>query len=84
VVQEEPNDNVAFLDNEDGDGIGTSSKGPFENDHHNDQLVESPLKKIKKKKSKKIPIAQRAFVFTKTWAADLKMKATKHVGGKPK
>jgi len=84
IIQEELNDNVAFSNDEDGDGTSISSKGAFEKDQHNDQSVESPLKKIKNKKNEKILVAQRVFVSTKIQATSLKMKATKHVGGKPK
>jgi len=84
TIQEELNDNVAFSNDEDGDGTSISSKGSFEKDQHNDQSVESPLKKIKNKKNEKILVTQRVFVSTKTRVTSLKMKATKHVGGKPK
>jgi hypothetical protein len=76
IVRKEPNDNVAFSNHGNGDGTSTSSKGPFEKDQHNDQLVESPLKKIKKNKSEKILVAQRVYVSTKIGVADLKMKTT--------
>ncbi len=54
----------------------TSSKGQSDRSQPNNQTIESPLKKFKKK-SKKLPIAQRVSNSTKTRVAQAKMKAIK-------
>ncbi len=58
-------------------GTCTYSKGQIDGSQPNDQIVESPLKKHKKKR-KKIPIAKRVFTFTKMRVVEAKAKATKH------
>jgi hypothetical protein len=77
IVEEKPKEDPIFSKDEE-DHISTSNKGLFEHDQPNDQTIESPLKKSKKKTlEEKTPIVQRNFVFTKT-------RATKHVQGKSK
>jgi hypothetical protein len=55
-------ENVVFSKDEDEKHKCTSSKGKFETDQQNDQIVKSPLKKLKKKSKQKCPIAQKVFV----------------------
>lgn len=63
---------LIFLEDEE-EHTSTSNKGLFEKDQPNDQTVESPLKKLKKKSHvEKIIIAQR--ISTRT-------RAAKHVKG---
>jgi hypothetical protein len=65
------------------EGTHTSSKGESDKSQPNDQIVESPLKKLKKK-HEKLPIVKRVFNSTKTRAIEAKMKATKANLGKLK
>lgn len=60
---------TTFLKDEDEEHTCISSKAKSETNKQNDQVVESPLKKPKKKSKVKCPIAQRVFVLTKTRAA---------------
>jgi hypothetical protein len=59
-----------------GKGTHTSSKGPLDRSQPNDQIVESPLMKFKKKREK-LPIVKRVFNSTKTRATAVKVNATK-------
>jgi hypothetical protein len=63
VVHEEQVANAAFSNDEDEDGTSVSSKGPFKKSPQIDQSTKSPFKKFKKKK---VIVAQRVFVSTKT------------------
>jgi hypothetical protein len=58
------------------EGTHTSSKGQLNRSQPNDQIVESPLKKFKKKREK-LPIAKRVSNSTKTRVIEVKIKATK-------
>jgi fatty acid-binding protein DegV len=58
-------------------GTSTYNKGQFDGSQPNDQTVESPLKKHKKK-HEKIPIAKRVSTFTNMQVIEAKAKATKH------
>lgn len=72
------------MEDEDKECMGTSNKGSSDKSHLNDQTVESPLKKTKKKSRDKCLVAQRVFVFTKTRAIDPKTRATKQAQEKGK
>jgi len=49
VREDQPNEDGAFSNEDAQECTGTSSKGPSNKSHPNDQVVESPLKKTKKK-----------------------------------
>jgi hypothetical protein len=71
VREDQPNEDGAFSNEDAQECTGTSSKGPSDKSHPNDQVVESPLKKTQKKNQKvKIPIAERVFASTKTRVAN--------------
>jgi hypothetical protein len=76
VIQEKLEDHMAFLGDE--ENACTSNKGPYDKSKPNDQTVDSPLKKIKKKSQDKTLIMQKVYVSTKTRAVDNKAKGTKH------
>lgn len=82
VIQEKSKYHIAFLGGE--KNTCTSNKGPYDKSQPNDQTVESPLKKIKKKSQDKTPIAQRVYMSTKTRATNNKAKGTKQGQGKSK
>jgi hypothetical protein len=65
------------------EGTHTSSKGKSNRSQPNDQIVESPLKKFKKKRENLL-IVKRVSHATKTSAAKMKVKATKANLGKLK
>jgi len=65
------------------EGTHTSSKGQLNRSQLNDQIVESPLKKFKKK-HEKLSIVKKVFNFTKTRVVEVKIKATKANLGKLK
>jgi hypothetical protein len=64
-------------------GTHTSSKGQLNRSQPNDQTVESPLTKFRKKRVK-LPIAKRVSNSTKTRAVEVKVSATKANVGKLK
>ncbi len=65
------------------EGTHTSSKGQLNRSQPNDQTVESPLKKFKKK-CEKLPIVKKVFNFNETRVVEAKIKATKANLGKLK
>jgi hypothetical protein len=83
VREDHSNDDGAFSNEDAQECTGTSSKGPSDKSHPNDQVVESPLKKNKKNQKVKIPIAKRVFASIKTRVAD-KSWSAKHGQGKVK
>jgi hypothetical protein len=79
-------DNLIFLGWEEEEmekGTHTSSKGQSNRSQPNDQTVESPLKKFKKKREKLL-IVKRVSNSTKTSVAKVKVKAIKANLGKLK
>lgn len=48
VRKDQPNEDGTFSNEDAQECTGTSSKGPFDKSHPNDQVAESPLKKTKK------------------------------------
>jgi hypothetical protein len=65
------------------EGTHTSSKGKLDRSQPNDQTIESPLKKFKKK-CKKLPIVKRVSNSTKTRVIEVKVRATNAKLGKLK
>jgi ribosomal protein S21 len=65
------------------EGTHTSSKGQSDRSQPNDQTVESPLKKFKKK-CEKLRVTKRVSNSTKTRVVEAKVRATKANLGKLK
>jgi hypothetical protein len=75
---------MAFSKDEDKEHTWASNKGPYDKSQFNDQTIESPLKKTKKKIQEKTLIAQSVFVSTKTRVVDTKNISLKHGHGRTK